>query len=80
LNKSFRSLTVVKANVKRGYPLGILEQNRGRIYRVRLESGEEDAASKLMGYAGITIFAKGRVTRRGGVRLFTLSDGGKSVE
>jgi hypothetical protein len=79
LNKSFKPLAVAKADVKGGYPLGILERNRGRIYLVRLESGEENAASKLMGYAGIKIFAKGQVTRRGGVRLLTLSDIGKSV-
>jgi hypothetical protein len=70
---------VAERNVKGGNPLGILERGTGKIYLVTMQSPTEDVNTKMLGYCGVQIFAKGRVLRRGGIQLLLVSDIGKSV-
>ena len=71
---------VAERNVKGGNPLGILERGTGKVYLVTMQLPNEDVNTKMLGYCGIQIFAKGRVLRRGGIQLLMLSDIGKSVK
>jgi hypothetical protein len=71
---------LAESNAKGGNPLGILERGTGRLYVVTLTQGGTGANATLTPYLGLKIFAQGRVLQKGGVRLFVLSDIGKSVK
>jgi len=71
---------LAESSVKAGNPIGILERKTGKIYVVVMNNQGVSAASALIPYFGLKIFAVGRTMRKGGIQMFVLSDIGKSVK
>ena len=71
---------LAESNAKAGNPLGILETKTGKVYVVVMDQQGVSAASRLVPFFGLKIFAVGRTYKKGGIQIFVLSDIGKSVK
>jgi hypothetical protein len=69
-----------EASARGGNPLAILERGTGRLYVVTMSQSNTGPNETLLPYLGLRIFAVGKAYRKGELRLFILSDIGKSVK
>jgi hypothetical protein len=70
---------IAMASVKSYGVFAIVENKTSRIYVLAPASGDTAFVNTMTPYMGITMYVKGTVKTRGGVRLLTVEDMGKSL-
>ncbi|MFN0159473.1 MAG: hypothetical protein ACKVRP_15535 [Bacteroidota bacterium] len=71
---------MIEASARGGNPLGILEENTGKIYLVTMKQAGLGANTSLLPWVGMKVAAKGDVYKKGSCQVLVLNVIGKSIK
>lgn len=71
---------ITTANLKMGGTFALLEKGTGKIVLLTSSSPEYKLDEQLIPYLGITVYLKGGLYKKGGIRLLTVEDIGKYLK